>query len=85
MTVGELLVATFTAARAADQELAKRWLSVAGGIHGFLPNSLITVTVQRLGEVDAVCRAVERELVVHPLADGELDLRHHYCMMISEV
>jgi hypothetical protein len=85
MTVGELLVATFLAARAADQELLQRWRSVSYRVGSLLPNSLITVTVQRLGEIDAVCRAIEREMVAKPEVDGELDLRQPYCMMISEV
>jgi len=85
MTVGELLVATFMAARAADQKLGERWVAVSWRVGSFLPNSLIMATVQRLGEIDAVCRAIERELMSNPPVEGELDLRYPYCSMMSEV
>jgi hypothetical protein len=49
------------------------------------PLEVLVATVQRLGEIDAVCRTIERELISKPPLDEELDLRYPYCSMMSEV
>lgn len=85
MMVGELLVATFNAAKAIYPGLPQRWVTASFRIGGLLPNSLIMVTVQRLGEIDAVCRAMERELETKPPVEGEFDFRDHYSVMMSEL
>jgi hypothetical protein len=49
-----------------------------------LPQSLLSVSIQRLGEVDLVCKALEKELVEQPPKDGELDFRPNYLAVLSE-
>lgn len=43
------------------------------------------VSIQRTGELDLVCRALEDELAQFPPKDGEMDLRDNYLMMFSEL
>ncbi len=49
-----------------------------------LPQSLLPISIQRLGEVDLVCRAVEKELLERPSGDGEMDFRFNYLTVLSE-
>ena len=49
-----------------------------------LPQSLLSISIQKLGEVDLVCRALENELVTQPVKDGEMDLRPNYLSVLSE-
>jgi hypothetical protein len=53
-------------------------------IGSLLPQSLLPVSIQRLGEVDLVCRAIEQELVERPSRTEELDLRPNYLGILSE-
>jgi len=84
MTVGQLLVAAFGLSRNGERELNERWIRMSFRIGGLLPHSLLMVSIQRLGEVDLVCRAVEKELVLGPPRDGEMDLRPNYLAVLSE-
>ncbi|ANV98973.1 hypothetical protein LMTR13_00970 [Bradyrhizobium icense] len=43
------------------------------------------VSVQRVGELDLLCRALEVELVEHPPKPEEMDLRDNYLFMYSEL
>jgi hypothetical protein len=81
--VGDLLASTFNQARAATPGLGERWLAASGRASSLLSRSLIAVTVQRLGEIDAVCRCVERELIERPPAPDVLDMRFHYYVMMA--
>jgi hypothetical protein len=49
-----------------------------------LPRSLLAVTIQQIGEVDLLCRALEKELLEQPPRDGEIDFRFNYLMVLSE-
>jgi hypothetical protein len=84
MTVGELLVATFASARSASQGQAENWVGLSIRIGGMLPRSMLMATVQRLGELDALCRAIEIELEAAPPRPGVMDFRHHYYSMMAE-
>lgn len=53
-------------------------------VGGRLPQSLLMVSVQRAGEVDLVCRTLERDLVDRPPSATAVDLRHNYLSMLSE-
>jgi hypothetical protein len=43
------------------------------------------LSIQRAGELDLVCRALEDELMQSPPKDGEMDFRDNYLMMLSEL
>ena len=83
-TVGQLLVAAFGFSRAKNSELNQHWIGMSWRIGSQLPQSLLSVSIQRLGEVDLVCRAVEQELSSSPPRDGEMDLRPNYLAVLSE-
>ena len=83
-SIGQLLVAVFAAGRMADPELYKRWIAMSFRLGGLLPDSLLSVSVQRAGEVDLVCRALERELVEQPVSAIEMDFRDNYLFVLSE-
>jgi hypothetical protein len=83
--VGDVLVAAFTRARMMTPGLAERWVHASFRVGGLLPTSLISKNVQRLGEIDAVCRCLERELVEAPLSSEGLDMRLHYYAMMAEL
>lgn len=84
-TVTQLVVAAFTHARAHQQGLAERWVKVSYRIGGYLPNSLMTASVQREGEIDAVLRCMEVDCANRMKAqsdDGDL-FSFHYQAMFS--
>ena len=83
-SVGPLLVAAFGIGRAKNIELNKRWIAMSWGVGSHLPKSLLSISIQRLGEVDLVCRALESELVAQPSKDGEMDFRQNYLSVLSE-
>lgn len=82
-SIGDLLTATFMEARIATPGLTERWTGTSFRIEGLLTHSLISVTIQRLGEIDAVCRCLERELIEKPPTG--LDMRFHYYAMMAEI
>jgi hypothetical protein len=84
MTVGQLLVAAFGLSRNGKQQLTERWIKMSFRTGSLLPHSLLMVSIQRLGEVDLVCRSVEEEMVSSPPRDGEMDLRPNYLAVLSE-
>lgn len=54
-------------------------------VGSLLPQSLLPMSIQRLGEVDLVCQALENELVTQPPKDdGEIDFRPNYLGVLSE-
>lgn len=84
-TVTQLVVAAFTHARAHQQGLAERWVKVSYRIGGHLPNSLMTDSVQREDEIDAVLRSMEADCVERikkQSDDGDI-FSFHYQMMFS--
>jgi len=83
-SVGQLLVAAFGVSRSKYPQLNERWIRMSFRVGSQLPRSLLSVSIQRLGEVDLACRALESELLSHPPRDGELDLRPNYLAVFSE-
>jgi hypothetical protein len=85
-TVGQLLVAAFGFSRAKNSQLNQRWIDMSWRIGSQLPQSLLSISIQRLGEVDLVCRALETELMTQtqPQQAGDLDLRPNYLAVLSE-
>jgi hypothetical protein len=84
-SVGQLIVATFVIARSKYPELAQRWVTASWRTGSKIPASLAMVSIQRAGELDIVCRALEDELKQSPSKEGEMDLRDNYLMMLSEL
>jgi hypothetical protein len=82
--VGQLIVAAFGLARASDKDINERWIRMSHRIGSQLPHSLLAVKIQQIGEVDLVCRALEKELLEQPPRDGEMDFRFNYLMVLSE-
>jgi hypothetical protein len=83
-TVGQLVVAAFGLARNDNKETNQRWILISHRIGSTLPKSLLSISIQRLGEVDLLCRALEKELSERPPRDGELDFRFNYLFVLSE-
>ncbi len=83
-SIGQLIVAAFGLSKSYEPKLVERWISMSHQIGSRLPRSLLSVSIQRLGEVDLVCRAIEKEMLAQPPRDGELDLRFNYLVVLSE-
>jgi hypothetical protein len=84
MTVGQLLVAAFGLSRNGEPQVNERWIRMSFRMGSQLPRSLLSVSIQRLGEMDLVCRALEKELLEQPPKDGEMDFRPNYLAVLSE-
>lgn len=67
-----------------NSQLSQRWIGTSWRIGSQLPQSLLSISIQRLGEVDLVCRALETELMTQPQQAGDLDLRPNYLAVLSE-
>jgi hypothetical protein len=83
-SVGQLLVAAFGISRTKNTELNQRWITMSWQVGSQLPQSLLPISIQRLGEVDLVCRTLENELGTQPPKTGEMDLRPNYLSVLSE-
>jgi hypothetical protein len=83
-SIGNLIVAAFGLSRSNEPKLNERWIWMSHRIGSKLPRSLLSVAIQRLGEVDLVCRALESEMLSQPPREGELDLRFNYLVVLSE-
>jgi hypothetical protein len=85
ITVGQLVTAAFGLSRATFPELNQRWTAASWRTGAKIPGSLAMVSIQRVGELDLVCRAMEDELLATPPKEGEMDFRDNYLMMLSEL
>ena len=83
-TIGKMIVAVFDLAKNSNKEIHHRWLRLSYRIGSKLPHSLLSISIQRLGEVDLLCRALEQELSQQPPPEGALDFRQHYLFVLSE-
>jgi hypothetical protein len=83
-SIGQLLVAVFGQSRSQQPKLNERWIRMSFRIGSQLPQSLLSVSIQRLGEVDLVCRVLEKELLEQSPRDGEMDFRPNYLAVLSE-
>ena len=64
---------------------AEEWVRVSVKAGGKIPESLAMVSIQRIGELDVLCRALEDEFVAIPSAEGQVDFRLNYLMFMSEL
>lgn len=82
--IGQVLVALFGYSRALAPDINRRWIDASARAGSKLPHSLLMVSIQRVGELDLVCRAVEMELLRKPFEPDQMDLRWNYLHLISE-
>lgn len=64
MTVTAFIDAAFAAARTAHRSTLEQWLSASVVLHMLLPDSRLMLTVQRIGNLDVLLRAMEDEAAV---------------------
>jgi hypothetical protein len=83
--IGQLIVSAFTMSRAAHPALNQRWITASFRVGGLLPRSMMPVTIQRVGEIDALCRSLEVELLINPSPPSDMDARNNYLMLFSEL
>jgi hypothetical protein len=83
--VGNLIVQAFTASRSSNLSIGDEWIKASFKGGGQVPNSAMFVSIQRLGELDLLCRAIEDELMATPPGEGQPDSRYHYLMLLSEL
>jgi hypothetical protein len=62
MSISQLLVTAFTAARQRQTDLPTKWVQISVRLGGLLPASLLMASVQREGEADALIRCLEDEM-----------------------
>lgn len=79
-------------ARARFPDLQKNWIDVSLRVGGLLPKSRLLVSVQRVGDLDMLLRAIEDEWVSAPVKPGDAGrqsaadlLSCHYQLMLSEL
>lgn len=84
-SIGQLITTTFAIARSKCPERAQRWVTASARTGSKIPASLAIVSIQRVGELDLVCRALEDELMQCPPKEGEMDLRDNYLILLSEL
>jgi hypothetical protein len=85
LTVGPLIVAAFAASRTRYYDIYKRWIAASWRTGSKIPGSMAMASIQRIGEVDLICRSLEDELLQQPPTPGEMDFRDNYLMMFGDV
>ena len=61
MTVGQLIAGAFHQARQAYPDLSRKWVEASYVAGAAVPHSLLSVNIQREGELDLVIRCIEDE------------------------
>lgn len=85
MSVKDLVNAAFALARKNNSGNMREWIGISYRIGRLLPNSLLTISLQRAGEIDCLLRSMEDELVKLHHSDAESNALHtHYQMLLSE-
>jgi hypothetical protein len=83
-TIGQLIVAAFGLAQNSNKKIHQHWIQISHRIGSQLPQSLLANSIQRLGEIDLLCRALEQELLDRPPPEAGLDFRFNYLWVLSE-
>lgn len=60
-TVTQLIADAFNKARSEHEDVAGRWISLSFRLGQFVPDSLISSNIQRLGDLDVLLRSMETE------------------------
>jgi hypothetical protein len=77
------LDAVFNLARLRQNEIYQRWISISWAMGGQLPNSLLSVNVQRDGELDQILRCLEDEFLL-PETSASM-FKAHYSLMLANL
>ncbi|MDT2022372.1 hypothetical protein [Methylocella sp. CPCC 101449] len=64
--VSALIMAAFNQSYHLHQDVLKAWIDISFSIGGTLPRSSLTMTIQRLGRLDTLIRAIEDERYEDP-------------------
>lgn len=83
--VGKIIVAAFAVSRTKNEDIYKQWIAASWRTGAKIPESVAMASIQRVGEIDAVCRSLEDELLQEPPALNEMDFRDSYLMMFAEL
>jgi hypothetical protein len=83
--VGELIVEAFQTSQKMQSAVAQEWITASFRAGSKIPQSAMSSSIQRLGEFDTLCRAMEDDLARRPPAEGGLDFRFHYLRLISDL
>ena len=84
MLVKDLVTLTFVTAHSRHADLWKRWVAISLKIGGLLPDSFLSVAVQRVADIDLVLRCMEEEYRI-PVPNRGIDTGFHYQGMLSEL
>ena len=79
--VGKLIVEAFAVSQLMDSATTDQWITASHKAGSKIPASAVSCSIQRLGELDVLCRAMESELV--PVGLGRRD--YHYLLLLSEL
>jgi hypothetical protein len=84
MTVSKLLQEAFREANAKYPHIAAKWVRASFRVGGRLPNSLLSVSLQREGQFDVLLRCLEDELAPQIRGGAEADIYGgHYMNMLA--
>jgi hypothetical protein len=78
------IVAAFEGAKAENPKAYERWIWMSHRIGSQLPQSLLSNSIQRLGEIDLLCRSMEVDFLARPPLDGALDFRFQHLSALSD-
>jgi hypothetical protein len=65
--------------------VVQQWITASFRAGSKIPESAMSSSIQRLGELDTLCRVMEDDLARQPPAEGGLDFRFHYLKLFSDV
>lgn len=82
--VGSMIVEAFRASQDM-QASAQQWVTASHRAGSKIPDSLVSESIQRIGELDALCRAIEDEMHLLPPKEGEMDFRSHYLALLADL
>jgi len=85
MTPADHIAAAFSSAKSENPTLFPKWVFASMRMGGLLPQSTVSVSIQRLGEIDLLCRAFEADLGIRRGAPEQIDSRVHYSMLYGEL
>lgn len=85
MTISKTIAETFARARALEPVIDQKWRAASFRIGALLPNSLLVASVQKIGELDLVLRAMEIEHRAVAAGESPDSLAGHYLVWLSEL
>ena len=84
MKIGEAFVHLFLESKARQRPLWDQWIKMSYNLGGRLPDSLMSTSIQRDGDVDMVLRCIEDEIANDQTTLGNpISSPFHYLVMMS--